>query len=325
MTESKWGNRKGPSSSPNAAISPPNSDCSSFRFQGREECLRADGSREHTKILRTLDNDAVGSNRPHQGHSSQSTGKTLHGIDYIAHMPSPSDEQVSLPPLKSRQNGLGIDAIPPPPPPHSSTSDPTETCSPGKNNVAPSNPIIASTCRANQPTPMPNGLSSETKTDTTTQNTQKAISTPTKPLLQPFAFRESLAPNQYVAPRSTSPSNSTAIFPPPSQQQQQQQLPPPPAEPTSSNPTPSSSPSISSLESRLDRLKHYASELLSLSLHDSHVLLQHEIQRQENALVQLLAKRERSQRLVRRMEEEFPEMVDVCREVKREGGKLGYF
>lgn len=95
----------------------------------------------------------------------------------------------------------------------------------------------------------------------------------------------------------------------------------------SATPIPSSSraptTSVATLESQLIRLKHYSDELLSLSLHDSHRLLQDELRRQEDAL--LLAKRERSERLMRGLETEFPELVNVREAVKREGARLGYF
>jgi hypothetical protein len=80
---------------------------------------------------------------------------------------------------------------------------------------------------------------------------------------------------------------------------------------------------LPTLESKLLRLRHYADELLSLSLHESHRLLQCEVRHLEEML--LMAKKERSERLVRGLEAEFPNLVDVRERIKSEGGKLGYF
>jgi hypothetical protein len=39
----------------------------------------------------------------------------------------------------------------------------------------------------------------------------------------------------------------------------------------------------------------------------------------------LIAKKERSERLIRGLEAEFPSLVDIRERIKSEGGKLGYF
>ncbi|KAL1966395.1 hypothetical protein VTN77DRAFT_4537 [Rasamsonia byssochlamydoides] len=81
--------------------------------------------------------------------------------------------------------------------------------------------------------------------------------------------------------------------------------------------------SLSTLESQLHRLRQYAEELLSLSLQESHQLLQREIQALEQRIMAI--KRERSERLLQGLESEFPALVGVREGIKREGSKLGYF
>lgn len=80
---------------------------------------------------------------------------------------------------------------------------------------------------------------------------------------------------------------------------------------------------LATLESQLHRLRQYAEELLSLSLHESHQLLQREIQSLEQRVLSI--KRERSEKLLHGLESEFPALVGLREGIKKEGSKLGYF
>lgn len=80
---------------------------------------------------------------------------------------------------------------------------------------------------------------------------------------------------------------------------------------------------LATLESQLHRLHQYAEELLSLSLQESHQLLQREIQSLEQRILSI--KRERSEKLLHGLESEFPGLVGVREGIKKEGSKLGYF
>ncbi|EFQ99991.1 ZZ type zinc finger protein [Nannizzia gypsea CBS 118893] len=89
-----------------------------------------------------------------------------------------------------------------------------------------------------------------------------------------------------------------------------------------SNPNSSATNNIPALETQLIRLRQYSEEVLSLSLYDSHKLLQDEIQRLEGTL--LLAKKDRSERVLRNLEAEFPTLRNIHEGLKREATRLGY-
>ncbi|PGH17871.1 hypothetical protein AJ80_04695 [Polytolypa hystricis UAMH7299] len=235
------------------------------------------------------------------------SGKTLHGIHYITQMPSPQDDELSLPPLKSQPALNG--SLP--------LSSPTSTSNDGMTALA----HVAAASRgrvgmsAPHELPHPRELKYELSGGTLSPMTPTAAS-----MSHTYSISLSSGPSQ----PSHSGAGPSGINPLPLSIPQ-----PPTSTETLSNPSPTSSPQatptnhLPTLESQLVRLRQYADELLSLSLHDSHRLLQQEIRRLEDRL--LLAKRERSERLVRALEVEFPNLASVREGVKREGGKLGYF
>jgi hypothetical protein len=77
------------------------------------------------------------------------------------------------------------------------------------------------------------------------------------------------------------------------------------------------------LETQLSRLHQYADELLVLSMQESHHLLQREIHMLEERIKQI--KRERSEKILHELENEFPALAGVRDGIRREGRRLGYF
>lgn len=140
-----------------------------------------------------------------------------------------------------------------------------------------------------QTSPSPTTTTTTTTNTTTTTTSSPCLTSHTTPTSQP-------------TPHSTNPTNHTQAAP----------------DPTDPTPNP-----LPSLESKLLRLRHYADELLALSLHESHALLQREINALDETIMRV--KRERSERLLRGLESEFPALVGVREGIRREGERLGYF
>ncbi|KAI1939852.1 hypothetical protein LOZ12_000981 [Ophidiomyces ophidiicola] len=236
-------------------------------------------------------------------------GKVLHSIDYITRMPSPTDDLVSLPPLKSVCSPECTPDLPSPPatkrlpsnvvtfkntsarrknataPQHSRGLDQFNRES--KHNLDHSPPILPMTFNPLPPNPTPHGIATNQLIHLL--SSQTAIHSP------PTQFRPTTTST--IASNTAATPLTVAAYPPSS--------------------------SFDTLECQLRKLRQYAEELLSLSLFDSHRLLQHEIHHLEDML--LLAKRERSKQLIKKLEIDFPGLVGVKEGIQREAAKLGYF
>lgn len=250
--------------------------------------------------------------------------KILHSIDFITRMPSPVADRVSLPPLKSRCSP-------------ESMSDPGS--SPSMNQSC--TDIIVAGCTAafdSIPSPAHYGRDNDREFKYSIQHSSTMAKT-TPPLSRDYQFPQptahthtttisnvlslsnrlppyqstTAAPQHQFRPTATNTITSAAIPTSLASISTSTQT-------STSSPTPSS---LATIESQLHRLRQYSDELLALSLHDSHRILQQEIRHVEETL--LLAKRERSERLIKAFETEFPGLVEVREGVKREGAKLGYF
>lgn len=281
--------------SSNASLLTPISEPSATTQRKSRE-FSVDEPHRPSKLVRMLDNDEPAHNRKP---AIAPVNKTLHSIDYITQQPSPVDDRFSLPPLHPRLNKTPV-------PPRSSTYDPATVphtqdptygppATPAKSSNHP--PSILNDNVRNCECPIKYDLSAERPSHGIAACGNHSASLTSQQQHQV----------QYPLPHLPQAMGQQLTFP---------GAPVPPSTQTSTT-------SVATLESQLIRLKHYSDELLSLSLHDSHHLLQDEIKRQEDAL--LLAKRERSERLVRGLEAEFPGLVDVREAVKREGARLGYF
>lgn len=275
----------GVASSSNTSLLTPNSEFS-FDTQRKSQNSATEAHRP-TKQAKRLDSDDGTHNRHSTG---LPVSKALHSIDYITQQPSPVDDRLSLPPLQPRRGQTSAPA------PRSSTYDSTPTFPHGQTH----NPVNPA-WRTGQPCeqPIKHDHSIERPPPSIPASVNHSRSLTQRPQPQPQT-QHSPMPHLHEA---TGQSTTFSV---------------PHIPPSTHAPT-----SLASLETQLIRLKHYADELLSLSLHDSYCLLQNEIRRQEDAL--LLAKRERSERLVSGMEKEFPGLVSVREAVKREGARLGYF
>ena len=228
------------------------------------------------------------------------SGKTLLGIEYITQMPSSGDDRVSLPPLKSQCSTYG------------SLCSPTSGRPRSSDGMAMlSTSAAASRGKKQMQAPQEWHYGREMKLDRDKARLSPMAPTAPNPRNLPKAtpnmHPEQSAPTTDPTSRLTPPALASTIgFDVPS-----------------SAPAPPTSAPFPTLESRLLRLRQYADELLSLSLHESYRLLQCEIRRLEETL--LMAKKERSETLIRGLEAEFPNLVDIRERIKREGGKLGYF
>ncbi|EEP77437.1 predicted protein [Uncinocarpus reesii 1704] len=249
---------------------------------------------------------------------AQEDGKTLHSIEYITRMPSPAVNNISLPPLKSGCSPERIvDMAPSPAMKRHSTDVATfGNLNHVRNNMSMQH--IRDIEREEKHDINPDGPASTTPITTNALPHQPPPYTaanvnPLPPFNHPPFAQTTLAPGTHFRPTTTSTSTSTSTTTVPTSL-------------TSISPSVSGSPSSSSLEtleSQLHRLRQYAEDLLALSMHESHRLLQQEIHHLEETL--LLAKRERSERLLRGLEAEFPGLVGVREGVRREGARLGYF
>ncbi|PGH01932.1 hypothetical protein AJ79_07763 [Helicocarpus griseus UAMH5409] len=247
------------------------------------------------------------------GRTEISAGKTLHGIDYITQMPSPQDDELSLPPLKPQRNTDGCARRSSPTPSSAASNDGMTTLAnvaaasrgkmlvPHSHDLHPKRDAKYDLGGAATITPMTPNATNARYTST--------LSTPTS---SATTYHNHLAPS----------SNLSANIP-----SQKPHYPEEPKQPNNVSPT--SSPrapaptDLSDLETRLHRLRQYAEELLALSLHDSHRLIQQEIQTTEQSL--FLAKKDRGERLLKGLELEFPNLVGLREGIKREGGKMGLF
>ncbi|PGG99312.1 hypothetical protein GX51_06347 [Blastomyces parvus] len=237
-----------------------------------------------------------------------STVRTLRGIDYITQMPSPQADELSLPPLKSQRNPTSGLVPGSPKPSHPPLND-------GMSALA--DVALASRIKMTIPSPHEFLPSRDAKYDnagavisttpTTTSSYVHPLSTPTSSAL--VATHHQPKRSNSLFDNLTSPRSL------------------PPMEPSKSSPTSPPQapipPHISDLEARLQRFRHYASELLALSLHDSHSLIQQEIRATEEKLH--LAKKDRGERLLKDLEFEFPNLIELREGIKREGGRMGLF
>ncbi|EGE82405.2 hypothetical protein BDDG_05349 [Blastomyces dermatitidis ATCC 18188] len=236
-----------------------------------------------------------------------STGRTLHGIDYITQMPSPQADELSLPPLKSQRNHPGGLVPGSPKPSHPPLNDGMSAltgvtaASRIKMTIPPPHEFLPS-----RDAKYDNGGAVISTTPTTTSSHVHSLPTPTSSALVHTRQPE---PSNSLFGNLTSPHSLAPVEPPKSTPTSPPQAPIPPH--------------ISDLEARLRRLRHYASELLALSLHDSHSLIQQEIRETEEKLH--LAKKDRGERLLKDLELEFPNLIELREGIKREGGRMGLF
>ncbi|KKZ64092.1 hypothetical protein EMCG_01588 [[Emmonsia] crescens] len=248
------------------------------------------------------------SNHSRLARNEISTGRILHSIDYITQMPSPQTDELSLPPLKSQPNTTGSLVTGSPTPSHPASNDGMTALA----NVAAASRIkmtIPPTHEFLPPRDIKYDLGGGTMspiTPTATSSHAPTLSTPTS---------SDLVHVRYLAPSSSFSGNlpSTHSLVP---------MKPPNSSPTNSLQA-SVPPHLSDLEARLRRLRQYATEILALSLHDSHRLIQQEIREAEEKLH--LAKKDRGERLLKDLELEFPNLIELRDGIKREGGRMGLF
>ncbi|KAF3482911.1 ZZ type zinc finger protein [Arthroderma uncinatum] len=272
-------------------------------------------------------------------HPEVPSGRTLLGIDYITQRSSSNDDQLSLPPLKgsSRSSGPFTTASP------STISRQSMSHDGGMATLA----TLAST-REKEQVSLTSSSSIGDAPRYVDRDPRGEGSSDTMALMpQPGAHYQHQAyipPHYQGNPPSQLMPPSFGVLPNPKQPPAHYQPPSgagsaffsgPQATSTStprstsmtlpSNPNPPSSATnpIPALETQLHRLRQYSEELLSLSLYNSHRLLQDEIQRLEGIL--LLAKKDRSERVLRNLEIEFPALINIHEGLKREGARLGYF
>ncbi|EGD99134.1 hypothetical protein TESG_06489 [Trichophyton tonsurans CBS 112818] len=265
-------------------------------------------------------------------------GKTLLGINYITQTASTSDDQLSLPPLKgggSYSSG-----------PLSMTSPSTMSRKSMSNDGGMATLATIASTRELEPASLPSstaiGHVSRYDRDSRSDSISDTMALMTQPEAhhqpQPYSQHHYQANN--AQPHHFPPS--FGLFPNPRQQPTTQHHPSAPSNTLLSGPsaTSTSTPrstsltlpsnpnvlatnTIPALETQLTRLRQYSEEVLSLSLYDSHRLLQDEIQRLEGTL--LLAKKDRSERVLRNLEVEFPALRNIHEGLKREAARLGYF
>ncbi|DAA74909.1 TPA_exp: Uncharacterized protein A8136_2327 [Trichophyton benhamiae CBS 112371] len=264
-------------------------------------------------------------------------GKTLLGINYITQTASTSDDQLSLPPLKgggSYSSG-----------PISMTSPSTMSRKSMSNDGGMATLATIASTRELEPSSLPSstaiGHVSRYDRDSRSDSNSDTMALMTQPEAhhQPQPYSQ----HQYQA-NNTQPHHfppSFGVFPNSRQQPTTEHYPSAPSNTLLSGPlaTSTSTPrstsltlpanpnalttnTIPALETQLTRLRQYSEEVLSLSLYDSHRLLQDEIQRLEGTL--LLAKKDRSERVLRNLEVEFPALRNIHEGLKREAARLGY-
>ncbi|QVM09653.1 hypothetical protein D8B26_004309 [Coccidioides posadasii str. Silveira] len=277
---------------------------------------QADSEQGRAKIPRQLH----GNSRVNQ--QIRDDGKTLHGIDYITRMPTPASHHVSLPPLKSGcSSEVMVDAASSPTMKRHSTDIATfgnDSCSRNGTYTTPHGRNIDGDDKHDVNHDAPAPLTPITLNPLQPQPLLYTATNPNPIPLSghpPFSQTTTAVPPTQLRPTTTSTVTSTSTSTSTNALQT-------PLTSVSTSTSPSS-PSLPFLESQLHRLRQYAEELLALSMHDSHRLLQQEIRQLEETL--LLAKRERSERLIRSLETEFPNLVNVREGVRREGARLGYF
>ncbi|KAK2810706.1 hypothetical protein FQN50_002749 [Emmonsiellopsis sp. PD_5] len=326
------GYRSAPSSHPD--LPTPESD-RSFGFHGKDkdlimsESIDSDFALPQAKIPRSSTNGSAKVSRLAQGELS--TVKSLHGIDYITQMPSPQDDELSLPPLKSQRTPNSCLAIGSPTPSHSTLNND------GMTALA----NVAAASRGKLPIPSPHGLNPVRNNDVkydlsgggtmspmtpTTANSHShthSFSTPTSaPIHHPHPLHHPASSNNPSANHNPSSHTHTHTIPPLDPPHPPNDSPTSSPRTTTTNTTTSTS-HLPNLESRLLRLRQYADELLALSLHESHRMIQQEIRHVEESVQ--LAKKDRSERLLRGLEMEFPNLVGLREGIRREVGRLGYF
>lgn len=258
----------------------------------------------------------------------------LHRIDYMTPSSTQQDHHISLPPIKSQP------FRPPPPPP---SSMPTSTASagamstlataagsrgkislPGRREEAlrSEKPYHVDPGGAGVMSPLASAASVSASRQGPHQSPshyQNHISNDTNTTLQPPPATTSGPHPQTQAQTNASPSSPNTN----TTSSSSSSSPHIPSQTTQTQPQPQTQPDLPTLESNLLRLRHYADELLSLSLHESHSLLQREIKNLEETIMQM--KRERSEKLLRGLESEFPGLVGVREGIRKEGERLGYF
>ncbi|ODH26013.1 hypothetical protein ACO22_04904 [Paracoccidioides brasiliensis] len=302
--------RSVPSSQPGLPTPKSDRSCGGFQHKDRDiiitEPTNAECGLPPAKLPRSSDGSARVS-RP--ARNDISTGKTLHGIDYITQMPSPHDDELSLPPLKSQRDtncGRGID----------STTPSRIESSDGINPFA----KVAAASRDKLPMAPLHELHPSRDIKNDLGDGTASPLTPTTPSSRTHSLTTSTSSSAMVYVHPIAPcTNPPGALPPP--------LALVPREPFNVSSTSSTKhhaqSQMSDLESRLHRLRQYADELLVLSLHDSHRLIQQDIRLLEETL--RLSRKDRGERLLKDLELEFPNLVELREGIKREGGKMGLF
>ncbi|KAK2880003.1 hypothetical protein FQN49_000667 [Arthroderma sp. PD_2] len=264
------------------------------------------------------------------------SSKTLLGINYITQRSSSNDDQLSLPPLKGSSRSSG---------PFVMTSPSTISRQSMSNDGGMATLATLASSREKEPVSLTSGsvLSNTPRYEFGGDggSDTMALIPQSEAQHQPQAY----VPHYYQTnPQSQPIPTSFGYLPDPRQQPVHHQPPSgtggtffsgAPATSTSTprstsasipsnpnQPTSATNP-IPTLEAQLLRLRQYSEELLSLSLYNSHRLLRDEIQRLEGIL--LLAKKSRSERVLRNLEVEFPALINIHEGLKREGARLGYF
>ncbi|KAM5489835.1 hypothetical protein MaudMau93_002962 [Microsporum audouinii] len=260
-----------------------------------------------------------------KSHSEIPPAKTLLGIDYITRRSSSNDDQLSLPPLKgggSYSSG-----------PFTMTSPSTMSRKSMSNDGGIATLATLASTREKEHVSL--------TSSSAIGNVHRYDNSDTMALMPRAEAHDQ--PQAYISPHYQSNQQSQQFAPSFGFFPNPRHHPPiatgstlvsgPPATSTSTprstsvtippNPNQSAANSISALETQLARLRQYSEEVLSLSLYDSHRLLQDEIQRLEGSL--LLAKKDRSERVLRNLELEFPTLRNIHEGLKREGARLGYF
>ncbi|KAK2741250.1 hypothetical protein FQN57_005712 [Myotisia sp. PD_48] len=306
------------------------------RPDSSSEPVNADDSSHHrSKVQRT----SVFSRKPPPKHIRDDTsdGKTLQGIEYITQMLSPSNDRLSLPPLQNTHgSGGSLDPV--------GASSLLLTNGVGMTNLA----NLASS-RDREPMPYGNTHANnmniprndrDIKSDSGSEGVHPMtpviphshslshISHPTPQLQQqqqppmasytpgPKQHHQHAGNNTYLT--STAPAPSTAsrsTYPTVTHSANNNA--------SLTTATITANAPISTLDAQLLRLRQHSDELLALSFYDSHKLLQDEIHRLETIL--LSAKKDRSERILRNLEAEFPDLVNIHEGLRREGARLGYF
>ncbi|OAX79567.1 hypothetical protein ACJ72_06110, partial [Emergomyces africanus] len=280
-----------------------------FQNKDREQLTLDPADLEYSLRRRKIPRSSSGSSNNHSrlAPNEMSTGRTLHSINYITQMSSPQADELSLPPLKLQPNTTCPLVAGSPTRSHFVSND-------GMNALA--NVAAASRIKMTRPPPHEFLPSRDIKYDLgggnrspITPTTTRSIAVSTPPSSAPVHVT-------HPAPSSNPPVNLSS-----SHSQTELKLPNSP--PVTDPQAPPPSPHLSDLEARIRRLRQYATELLALSLHDSHRLIQQEIRDAEERLH--LAKKDRGERLLIDLELEFPNLTELRERIKREGGRMGLF